>query len=231
MTTPVGYYGFHTDDSSGVTYLHQGRAANNFIGMRDPSPFHVAVKKSRPCPHFINAAASIPDAVHWQQFSRHLEDPLVQAMLPIPKGRSELIPFLSDPNNQMAMILVILSRMSGPIYPVVQPLRSKSKIAVLEDLSITNACPLVLTNVQCDDNDYMFELAREARTLPRRLLFTGDPLVVVRAPLQRITTGFWDVDDLSLAALPMESLGALLVRRFGRNERLDAEITKGAKNE
>ncbi len=228
MSTPVSHYGFHADEN-GVWYLHQGRAANNFIGMREASPFVVTLRKNRPCPHLINSAAAIPDTVHWHQFSRLLNDPLVEAMLPIPKERSSLIPFLSDPNNELAMLLVILSRLSGPIYPVVQPLRSKSKGLILEDLSLTNACPLVLTNVQCSDNDYMFDLAREARTLPRRLLFTGEAEVVVRSPLQRLTTGFWDVDPLTLAALPMESLGALLVRRFGRHEMLNAEITKGNK--
>lgn len=228
MSTPVGYYGFHTDDN-GVVFLHQGRAANNFIGLRESSPFSVALKKSASCPHLINVAAAIPDAVHWSQFSRLFHDPLVQAMLPTPKERGDLIPFIADPNNELAMHLVILSRLSSPIYQVVMPLRSRTKNALMEELARTNACPLVLTGVQCSDNDYMFELAREARTLPRRLLFTGDPAVVVRTPLQRLATQLWDADTLALAALPMESLGALLVRRFARHERLDAEITKGVK--
>ncbi len=228
MSTPVGHYGFHADQNS-VWYLHQGRAANNFIGLRESSPFTVVLRKSKPCPHLINAAASIPDVVHWQQFSYWLNDPLLHAMLPTPKEHNSLVPYLPDPNNELAMILVILSRLSSPIYPVVHPLRSKTKASILEDLTLTNVCPLVLTGVQCSDNDYMFELAREARTLPRRLLFTGEAEVVIRTPLQKITTAFWDTDALTLAGLPMESLGALLVRRFGRHEMLNAEITKGAK--
>lgn len=229
MTTPVSFYGLHSDHES-VYYLHQGRASNNFIGLRTTSPFSVSLRKSMPCPHLINQAAPIPDVAHWQQFSRWLYDPLLIAMLPVPRDRTALIPYFADPNNQLAMTLVILSRMSSPIYPVVKPLRSMTRAVILAELGLTNVCPLVLTNVQTEDNEYMFELAREARTLPRRLIFTGAAEVVVREPLLRLTTGLWDVDELAFAALPMEALGALLLRRFARYEPLHSEITKGTSN-
>lgn len=226
MTIPVTHYGLHTTDTD-IVYLHQGRSSNNFIGLKQPSPFTVQLPKSKPCPHLINNASQIPDAVHWRQFTLLLTDPLVQALLPIPRGKSDLIPYLNDPQNELAMDLVILSRMSSPIYPVVHPLSKMTMGKLRDELSLTNVCPLILTGVQPSDTSFLYDIASEARMLPRRLLLTGDPSVPIRKPLQRIQTEIWDFDDLKLAGLPMESLGALLLRRFARGEKLDADIVKG----
>ena len=228
MSIPVSNYGLHADED-GIFYLHQGRSAQNFIGLKKPSPYDVALKKNRACPHLINAASPVPDYVHWQAFLRLLPDPLVQALLPTPKERGSTIPYLPDPNNELAMPLVILSRMSSPIYPVVLPVRRLSTAQILEELGMTNVCPLVLTGVQTSDNALINEIAAEALLRPRRLVFTGDPAVVIRKPLERIKSDIWSVDELQLAGLPMETLGALLVRRFARGEKLDAEIVRGSK--
>jgi hypothetical protein len=226
MNIPVSCYGLHTDED-GIVYLHQGRNATNFIGLKKPSPFEVAVPKKKACPHLISHAAPVPDHRHWAMFQRMLPDPLVQALLPVPKEYLSLIPYLNDANNELAMSLAILTRMASPIYPVVHPVRKLTKGQVIDELSITNVCPLVLTGVQTSDNSYINELAREARTLPRRLLFTGDPSVVIREPLQRIQSNIWTMDELDMVGLPLETLGALLLRRFARGERLDANIVRG----
>jgi hypothetical protein len=226
MTIPVPHYGLHTSDE-GVVFLHQGRASNNFIGLKAVSPFQVYMSKSRPCPHLINGVAPIPDVVQWQKFAPLLMDPLVQVMLPIPKQAFSMVPYLPDPQNEMTMILVLLSRLSSPIYPVIHPLRKLTKAALLDEMASTNVSPLVLTGVQCEDNSYVNEIARDAWTLPRRVIFTGDPAVVIRAPLERIRTNLWVEDAEKLAVLPMESLGALLLRRHARGERLDTDIVKG----
>lgn len=226
MSTPVPHYGLHTSPE-GVVYLHQGRGSNNFIGLKQSSPFAVIPRKALPCPHLINQAAPVPDVAQWQQFSKLLNDPLVQAMLPIPKEVGEPAAYLPDPQNEMMLTLVALSRMSGPIYPVVHELRKMTRAQVMHELAITNACPLVLTSVQCEDNAYINELAKEAQLMPRRLVFTGDPAVVIRHPLARIQSHLWDADRTVLVGLPLENLGALLLRRFARGERLDAEIVRG----
>lgn len=227
MIIPVTHYGVHTTDE-GVAYLHQGRSASNFIGLKAVSPFQISTKKSLPCPHLINQAAPIPDAVHWQAFSRILKDPLVQSLLPIPKEMGTLVPYLPDPQNELNLDLVTLSRMSSPIYPVVMPLRKLTKGQLMNELSLTNVCPLILTGVQPEDNAYLNEIAREAILYPRKLLLTGDPTVVIRYPMERIQTSIWNMDEAVLMGLPMESLGALMLRRHARSERLDAEITKGS---
>lgn len=225
MTNPVSHYGLHTSDE-GVMFLHQGRGHNNFIGLKASSPFSVVPRKNQPCPHLINSSASVPDVVQWDNFSKVLLDPLVQAMLPVPKAHGEPIPYLPDPQNELQLVLVALSRMSSPIYPVVVPFGKLTQGQLRNELSITNACPLVLTGVECEDNAFLNEIASEAVFLPRRLIVTGNSMVVVRSPLKRIQTNLWSTDSTVLMSLPMESLGALLLRRYARGERLDTPIVR-----
>lgn len=222
---PVSNYGLHFT-RSGVGYLHQGRKATNFISMKAPSTYEVRTKRNRPCPHLINAASTIPDDAHWELFLRIFNDKLVQAMLPTPKERSALIPFLSDPNNELMMTLVMLSRMASPIYPVVMPITKLPKATILEELTLTNVLPLVLTGVQHCDQALIGELAHEARTLPRRLVLTGDPHMIIRPPLVRIETDLWDMDQIKLQSLNMETIGAAVLRRFARGERIDTEFAR-----
>lgn len=227
MNIPVAHYGLHTSDD-GVVWLHQGRGSNNFIGIRAQSPFAVSTKKGMPCPHMIPNAAPIPDAVQWREFSRMLPDPLLQALLPVPKVYGSPVTYLPDPQNELNLVLVALSRMSSPIHPVVLPFRKLTRGQLMQELTSTNVCPLILTGVKCEDNDYLNEVAVEAYMSPRRLLLTGDEKVVIRQPLQRIQTSIWSVNDVTLMSLPMESMGALMLRRHARGERLDSEITKGS---
>lgn len=218
--TPVNHYGIHKQD--GVMYLHQGRASTNFIGLRNPSPFLVQTKKSRACPHIINTASPVPDRIHWDLFLSMFHDPLVLEMLPVPKERGSLVPYFNDPQNELAMDLVILSRLSSPIYPVIQGIEKKNVKQFLEELTLSNIAPLVLTGVMPEHYDIMIALAMASRTLPRKLIFTGCSTVPTPPPLTRMNTHIWDFDDLTIAGLPMESIGGALVRRYCRGEVLEA---------
>lgn len=224
ILTPVSHYGLHYND--GVAFLHQGRNATNFIGLRSTSPFEVVTQKNKACPHIINTASPVPDRTHWDLFLRLFQDPLVQAMLPVPKERSSLVPFFNDPNNELAMDLVILSRLSSPIYPVVHPVGKHTVKQLIEELALTNIAPLVITGITQEEHNFMMSVVTEARTLPRKLIFTGEGNVPIVRPLERLSTDIWDFDDLTLAALPMESLGAALIRRFARGEKLDAPYVR-----
>lgn len=222
---PVTYYGLHyTPD--GVAYLHQGRKASNFISMKQPSPYEVFTKRARLCPHLINPASTMPDRAHWELFLRLFPDELVAAMLPIQKDRNALVPYLSDPQGELMMDLVMLSRMGGPIFPVVMPISKLSKNTLIEELSLTNVLPLVLTDVQTSDQKLVCELATEARTLPRKLVFSGDDHLVIRPPLVRIKTTLWDLDRVQLQSLNMETIGAAVLRRFARGEKIDTEFVR-----
>ncbi len=223
--TPVTHYGLHTTPE-GVAYLHQGRKASNFISMKQLSPYEVVTKRSRLCPHLINPASTVPDRAHWELFLRMFDDPLVQAMLPIPKSRNALIPYLSDPQGELVMDFVMLSRMGGPVYPVVLPIGKLPKNTILEELTLTNVLPLVLTNVQTSDQSLVNDLALESRTLPRKLIFSGDDHLVIRNPLVRVSTSLWDLDRVELQSLNMETIGAAVLRRHARGERIDTEFVR-----
>lgn len=222
---PVTHYGLHTTPD-GVAYLHQGRKASNFISMRQLSPYEVVTKRKRLCPHLINPASTVPDRAHWELFLRMFHDSLVNAMLPVPKHRIELVPFISDPNGELTMDLVMLSRMGSPVYPVVMPINKLPKATILEELTLTNVLPLVLTGVEPADQKLMNELAVESRTLPRKLIFAGDDHMVIRPPLIRITTILWDHDRVELQSLNMETIGAAVIRRHARGERIDTEFVR-----
>jgi hypothetical protein len=222
---PVTHYGLHTTPD-GVAYLHQGRKASNFISMRQLSPYEVTTKRKRLCPHLINPASTVPDRAHWELFLRLFDDPLVQALMPIPKDRNSLVPYINDPNGELMMDLVMLSRMGSPVFPVVMPINKLPKATILEELSLTNVLPLVLTGVETADQRLVNELAVESRTLPRKLVFAGNEFVVIRNPLIRIATELWHFDRVELQSLNMETIGAAIIRRYARGERIDTEFVR-----
>ena len=220
MTIIVNHYGLHAD-STGVWYLHQGRRqAGNFISLSRPSPFEVMNEggKKVACPHLINSSAPMPDKVQWEQFLEMYEDPLMKYFLPIPREITDPIPYLVDANHDLTMPLVLLSRLSSPIYPVVHQLRTLSFSRIQAELRITNVCPFVITGIQTSDQYTVEQIANEARRLPRRLILVGDPMVVVRTPMERVTTYVTDFEEVRLHTAPMENLGAVAMRRFARGE-------------
>src|SRR5882724_1178591 len=81
----VSYYGVHSAPD-GVAYLEQGRGGTNAVGLREKSPFQVRLAgRARPCNHNIQLAAQNPVERHMQVFGQVFADPLVQAMLPVPR--------------------------------------------------------------------------------------------------------------------------------------------------
>lgn len=224
MSILVENYGLHTSPE-GVVYLHQGRSASNLIGLKAQSPFEIIGKK-RACPHMVHSSAPIPDRAHWRIFMRMFTDPLVQALLPIPKEKTSLVPFLNDPNNELSLHLIGLIRMSSPLFQMIHPISKLTPKQIISDLTLTNLAPLVLTHVKPSDQELMYQLAAQSRMLPRKLLFVGDPAVVIHTPLQRLQTTFWDLPIEMLSSLPMESLGAVIVRRYARNEAFDMDFVK-----
>ncbi len=218
---PIGHYGIHTDES--ITYLHQGRSgAPNFVGLKRQSPFAGKPDGARACPHLINIAAPAPDRVHMAKFCELYPDPLFQQMLPIPKPQFGKASFFNDPNNNLAMTLTILGKLSSPLVDIVHPYRSLTERAILEKLGLTNLAPLVLTGVTTEDQASLNNVVKEAQLKPRRLILAGDPMVVVRGAVERFPTVLWQMDNRDLVQLPMEQLGAMALRRFVRGERVDA---------
>lgn len=218
---PIGHYGLHIDGV--VTYLHQGKSsAANFVGLRQPSPFQSKPEGAKACPHLINIAAPAPDRVHMTQFCDLYPDPLFQQMLPIPKEQFGKASFFNDPNNDLAMTLTILGKLCSPLVNIVHSFHSLTEKAILEKLGLTNLAPLVLTGVATKDQALLNKLVKEAQLKPRRLILAGDPMLIIRGPVERLSTVLWEIDTRDLVQLPMEQLGAMALRRYARGERVDA---------
>lgn len=223
MNQIVTHYGLHDDD--GVWYLHQGRKqAGNFISLNRPSPFEVLNEggKKVACPHLINPSAPMPDRVQWELFLELYQDPLLKYFLPVPRQVTEPIAFVGDMNNELTMLLVLLSRLSSPIYPVVHQLKNLTFARIQAELRVTNLSPFVITGLQTSDQYEMERIATEARRLPRRLILSGDPMLVVRPPMERVPTYIQDFNEMTLHSAPMENLGAVAMRRFARGETINA---------
>lgn len=225
----VSHYGLHyTQD--GVAYLVQGREGNsaNFISLPVRSPFRISSNSKwgrKACPHIINPVAPRPDRVHWETFLKIFDDELVQEMLPIPKDRQALVPYLSDPNKTLGLDLVNLSRLSSPIYPLVVSVTTPL-YQIMSDLEVTNVAPLVLTGIEPAHQEMITKLALDSRFLPRKLILVGDPYIVVRPPLKRIQTFIQTLSEESLMLLPMETIGSNILKKFARGEKLNAVMDR-----
>jgi len=219
VITQVDNYGVHWDGA--VAWLLQGRKGNNFVGLKAQCPF--VVKKGM-CNHLVPAAAPIPDRIHWEAWSKISPDPLVQAMFPIPREGGKNIFFVDDPFDALGLHLSTLSRLSSPINQVIKPIWLV-KIKDLEvELKSSNIQPLVLVQANQKSQALVDTLSKLAIYMPRTVIILGKPEVVVRSPIQRITTNINEADLQEVLTLPLENIGATLLRRHARREPLDAKI-------
>lgn len=214
----VSHYGIHWDRN--IAFLMQGRSGTNAIGLRERVPFTVQLpSRKKHCNHQVPLAAPVPNDYHWDYFLQLLEDPLVRAMLPIPKKDAGTF-YLVDDKGDLTTILVLLSKMSSPIHNVVVPLWMSNLQAVVEQMQSTNIQPLVYTGIEPKHSELVSQVAKVAPQLPSKVIFSGSGDVIVPPTLKRVTTELntskFDLTDL--IALPWESLGATVVRKFMRNE-------------
>lgn len=215
----VSHYGIHWDAENTVAYLEQGRGSANAIGLKKKSGFVVKLPSGKKhCNHQIPIAAPVPADQHWDYFMTLQEDPLMRAMLPIPKADAGCFFITEGPNVQRT--LVLLSKLSSPIYPIIVPIWAMTLQAVLSELQTTNLQPFVLHGVEAKNSEMVKQIAEAAAYLPRRVIFVGAADVVLPPLVKRITTKLtsdaYSLDDLTM--LPWEQLGATVVRKFMRRE-------------
>src|SRR5690606_12205150 len=145
----------------------QGRGGTNAIGLRERAPFQVELpNRSKHCNHQIPLSTPVPNDHHWDFFLQLLDDPLVRAMLPIPKKAGGVY-YLADPNGEALDVLLMLSKLSSPIYSTVVPVWSLTEQAIITELQQTNVQPLVLTQMEPKNSDLLSRVARAAVHLPR----------------------------------------------------------------
>lgn len=216
---PVDCYGLHWDSS--VAWLVQGRGASNFAGVKAKAPFRASQGM---CNHLVPAAAPVPDRVHWDILMKMFPDPLMQAMVPIPRARGENAFFIDDPYGDLGLYLTTLSRLSSPIRKIVRPAATVKAKDLENELSASNIQPMILTKVTQENQTLVDLLGKLVQHAPRTVILAGEPEVAARPPFQRIQTDIrrFALDDL--IPLPFETLGATLIRRYARGEQLDAPM-------
>lgn len=176
------------------------------------------------CNHLVNTAAAIPDKIHWSNFLKILQDPLVQAMLPVPHREGERAYFVDDPYDDLSLYLTCLSRLSSPILSVVRPGWLIRANEIEKQLLTTNIQPWVIPQVTTKDQNLVNAIAKISNYVPRTVVLSGHTEVVVSAPMRRIRTNIRDVNIEDLVTMPLEMIGSTLIRRFARRENLDSQI-------
>jgi hypothetical protein len=217
----VKHFGIHWT-KAGVAFLQQGRGGTNAIGLKERSPYVVKLpRKSIPCNHLIALAAPVPDVTHWNFFIKLFECPLFRAFLPVPKDDAGAF-YVDDPDDKLSMYLVLLSKLSSPIYPPITPISTVNTGQILDELQVTNIQPFVLTRAAPEHAQLLEQIGKALPHQPRALIVTGSSDVTLPPPYRRIvpTVTKWDTTELAL--LPLEHLGAVVARRHMRGEQMDA---------
>ena len=216
----LDHYGLHFD-ANGIAWLMQGRGSTNAIGLKEKPPFDVRLPGGhRHCNHQVPTAAPVPHDRHWQFLAQHIDDPMVQAALPVPKDRNDLAVFVDDPANALETHLTLLSKLSSPIYKAVIRIDDMPAEDLDAELQQTNLQPLLLTGCKPEHHDRITAIASAASSQPRKVLFQGEAPTRLPDGVQRISEtalrGTLPLQDL--IALPWENLGAGLIRRYMRGE-------------
>lgn len=217
----VQNYGLHWDGS--VAWLLQGRGkGSNFVGLKGTCPFTAS---NAMCNHLVPVASPIPDRHHWQEFTRIMNDPLVRAMLPIPRSPGKNTFFLEDPHNDFGLFLICLSRLSSPILPVVKPAWTVKVKDLEKEMSSSNIQPMVVVQSTGKSQNVIDLIVQLAPHSPRTVIISGEPEVVASPEFQRVDTQIRKLINLEeLLPLPLESIGAAILRRYSRREELDAPM-------
>jgi hypothetical protein len=215
----VEHYGIHWEGS--VAWLVQGRGASNFVGLKAQCP--VAVK-ARVCNHLVVAAAQIPDRVHWDKMLELFPDPLVKAMLPIPSESGKSTFYVNDPYSDLSYYLSTLSRFSSPIQSVVKPIWNMKIKDLEQEMNSSNIQPLILVQASPKSQELVDMIGQMSSFAARTVIITGSNDVVVQEPMTRLTTNIREQNLNVLMTLPLESIGAAILRRYGRREQIDAQM-------
>jgi hypothetical protein len=214
----VTHYGVHWDRDN-VAYLMQGRGGTNAIGSATRPPFRVERPgRSRHCNHQIPLATPVPNDHHAEYFLQMFDDPLVQAMLPRPKEDGGV--YYIEETPYVLELLVLLSKLSSPIYGVVQPLWNMPAQRILDELDMTNVQPLVVVSCEAKDSGVINQIAKMAIHKPRVLILAGNHDVVTPPQVKRIKTSIKEdkFQRNDLMTLPWEMLGAWVIRKYMRGE-------------
>ena len=216
---PLGHYGIHEDE--GVNYIYQDTCPHgwNFIGLSTKS--NLTVKQLRnQCSHNINVnlATRKLSKIHLSKFNNIVADPLVQAMLPVPNGKTYFLDEEQLPDA--AVWLACLERLNSPLHTWVKPLFAVSMNHAIKHIDKTNIHPMVFVDLKNTDNESVLKLAAAAKTSPRTVIFCGDSSMVLPKHVHRLETKLSELMPLQdLISLPLEHLGSYVLSEYCKGTR------------
>ena len=87
-------------------------------------------------------------------------------------------------------------------------------------MTSTNVQPWIVTQVSQKDQNLVNLIAKSADYFPRTVILTGGGDIVVPRNVHRIETKINETSLADLLMLPMETLGAAVLRKYARKEPL-----------
>lgn len=212
------HYGIH--NVGGLLYLFQDNLHEgwNFVGSRYPSNASVRGLGNK-CshvfnPHQINLKIS---QKHWDKFAPLLDDPLVQAMLPLPARRQKAYYLPSSAIRMAPMVLATLERLNNPLHHQTKALWATTDNKVVRALEHTNIHPICLHSAGIVDSDRVRRLLTQAQLGRRHLIIEGFDDILLPDHVQVLETKVTDMMPLEeLAGLPLEHIGLEIVARYCR---------------
>jgi len=216
QTAPLSHYGVHAD-TDGISYLFQDLCPYGweFFGLKDKRATRSVKHLKNQCPHQINVylAQRVLSNKIWNSFLRIVNDPLVQAMLPLPNG--ETYHFDQTSIDNPTEWLSCLERLSSPLHTAVKPLWSETNQVLSKKLQLTNIQPLVLMDINAEDALTARRLHDLNKTCPRTLILSCTEQLVLPKSVKSIETQLESLTSLKdLISLPLEHIGSYLIAEY-----------------
>lgn len=187
----VDHYGIHRTEGDIALLVQQGRV-DHVLGVN--MTFDVRVRTRRPCTHNINLENAVNDPI----LDQYREDPLFQAMLPLPKRGPEKPLFLedTDENRQRVQILAALTSKAG-----IHPFWIARPELISQWLAETNVQPIVLFGPRIEHHRQLGRVLDAATFSQRRLIVLGPRHTVTGGLAEHVTSQFRLDHDVDLAAV------------------------------
>jgi hypothetical protein len=142
-----------------------------------------------------------------------LNDPLVQAMLPIPNGNTYFLDTKTLENS--SEWLSCLERLNSPLHKWVRPLWIINKLKLINQFSLTNLHPIVLTDITENQMLTVNQIIQAKVGTPRTLILAGNSQVVLPKSVIKIRTNINKLISLSdLISLPLEHIGVHILSEY-----------------
>lgn len=199
----INSYGLHWAPG-GIPFLVQAENVENLISSELGNPFTLKLPlRGITCPHNIDLNLAVP-APAW------LEDPLAEAMLPIPGYQVSL---LVDRTDRFAKTVDILTQLTSPTEVQVQPVWWASAFSGRRRYMATNIGPMVWTGVEAGHLDQLVQHLDMARVFKRRMLVVAREELPIYRDICRIES-----ELVSAPTDDMRAVGAGVLRRYMEHE-------------